>query len=363
MEMIQLSGSIYPIDDFNSKGLMTTLIKVKDLLTVFHIDSDVNRDINTSRIPKLINYIDGYDTFPGVFLPSIMCAYSGATVQYNNNILTIPKSLKNKPLIVIDGQHRLKALESYVINPKIALDRRDKILNTYLTLQLYFGLSKQDMRQLFVDINSNAKKVSMSLITSFDNREIINVLVRELYGLSKPLQTLGVEFSKSTISRPKNKQFLTSVRLKKFISILLFNKKLLSQKDEENLKNNYDYVLSFLERFFYYFTNLLPEYPGNVHNYILGHEAVQNAIAFYLHKQIINLDNNKLSWCFDWEEQLENLADIDWSPENSVWLNYLFKARSNTSSEFLTIDINDEKNILMELVKLTSVDQKEMNYT
>ncbi|MNW26283.1 hypothetical protein D3C74_30480 [compost metagenome] len=349
MEMIKLNGSINPIDGTESKGLMTTIIKVKDLLSIFHIDPTINRDINASRLPKLINYIDQYEEFPGVFFPSITCAYSGETIEYVDNVLTI---IPNHQLIVIDGQHRIKSLESYINNPRIIFSRREKVLNSDLTLQLYFGLSKDDMKQLFVDINSNAVKVSMSLITSFDSREIMNILVRELYGLSQPLQTLGIEFNKTTISRPNSTYFSTSVRLRKFISILLFNKKILSSKDELVLKNNYDHILSFLERFFYHFTNLLPEKLGDVQSYILGHEAVQNAIASYLHQAIFKLENSKLEWDFEWEEKLDSIAYIDWTLYNTTWEKYLITARANTSSEFSTIDISDEKNILKEINNL-----------
>ncbi|WP_311079576.1 DNA sulfur modification protein DndB [Paenibacillus polymyxa] len=349
MELITLSGIINPIDNSNSKGLMTTQIKVKDLLRIYHIDSTVNRDINTSRIPKIVNYLIGYDSYPGVFFPSIMCAYSGNPnndFDLNRSLLTIPT---NEQLVIIDGQHRIKSLESLINNQKIDVERKNKILESDVTLQLYFGLSKDDMRNLFADINSNSVKVSMSLITAYDNRETLNILVRELCGLSKSLQAVGIEFNKSTIIRPKNLNFSTSVRLKKFICILLFNKKILNLKEEKLLKINYDYVLSFLERFFYQLISIFPEKPGNALKYILGHEAVQNAIAYFLNKQIISNTNDTISWVFDWEEKIEDLINIDWSVTNPIWVKYLIKARANTASEFYTIDIKDEKSILLEL--------------
>ncbi|MGG0717661.1 DNA sulfur modification protein DndB [Robertmurraya massiliosenegalensis] len=323
---------------------MTTQIKIKDLLTVYRIDSTVNRDINHVRLPKIMNYVNSYDSYPGIFFPSIMCVYSGNPIQdfnVNRLELVVPEE---SHLIVIDGQHRIKSLESFINSKKIAAERKEKVLNSDLTLQLYFGLSQDDMKNLFADINSNSVKVSMSLVTAYDTREVLNILVQELYEVSSSLQSLGIEFSKSKLMRPKNINFITSVRLKKFISLLLFNKKQLSLKEEKHIKNHYDQILSFLERFFYFFTSFLPNNPGDVLKYVLGHEAVQNALAISLHKQIIDY-SDELNWAMDWEDKIENIINIDWSVNNSEWNSLLIKARANTASEFYSIDIKDEKNV------------------
>lgn len=345
-QLVNLKGIINPIDELNSKGLMTTQIKVKDLLQIYHIDANINRDINKPRIPKIVSYINKFDSEPGIFLPAIMCAYSGDPVRDFNpktNILAIPM---NERLTVIDGQHRIRALESYLQSYHFDDIRKNSILESDLTLQLFFGLSEQNMRDLFVDINSNAVKVSMSLITAYDNREVLNVLVKDLYEISNSLQTAGIEFNKSKIMRPHNMKFSTSMRLKKFISILLFNKKILNSKEEGGVKRQYDHILSFLERFFYYFFDILPERPGDVLQYVLGHEAVQNAIAHYLNKNLIYFENDTLHWVMDWEERLEDLANINWSIKNINWSDCLIRARTETIAEFLTIDIKDEKKVL-----------------
>jgi len=349
MGLTTLKGVIYPIDRTNSKGLMATQIKIKELLRIYHVDSTVNRDINIARLPKIVNYLNGYDAYPGVFLPSIVCVYSGNPVtdyDLGKQELIVPE---NERLTVIDGQHRIRGIENFINSVKIDSNRKNQILESDVSLQLYFGLSQEQMRNLFVDMNSNSVRVSMSLITAYDKREVLNVLARELYAISKSLQTIGVEFNKSKIMRPKNSIFFTSVRLKKFISILLFNGKFMNASDEIILKEQYDSILSFLERFFHHWVEMLPENPGDVISYILGHEAVQNAIAYVIHKHCITESKGKITWVMDWEEKIEDILSIDWSVNNSVWSKYLIRARANTSSEFFAIDLKDEKNIISEI--------------
>lgn len=350
IDMVKLKGTIYPLDSNNNKGIMTTQIKLSDLLKVYKIDVSINRDINYSRVPKLTKYIDQYDDKPGVFFPSIVCSYSGNPLKDFDKMKQELEISKGSCLIIIDGQHRIKALESYINNKRIAEKRKKYVLASDFTLQVYFGLSKEDMKNLFADINSNSIKVSMSLITAYDSREILNVLTKDLYEISDGLQMLGIEFNKSRIIRPLNTDFMTSVRLKKFLSLLLFGKKILSNKEEKLLKENYDQALSFLERFFYVFANYLPSNPGDVKKYVLGHEAVQNSIAMVLHNEIFT-DNN-LNTIINWEEALlEVLNNLDWSVNNNIWKLYLIKARKNSANEFYSIDIKDEHKILDLLMK------------
>lgn len=349
MTILKLKGHLALIDSTAQKALMTTQIKLKDLLKVYKINQNINRDINYTRIPKLTKYIDGFDVSPGVFFPALVCAYKGNPMQDYNAETSELEISNGVHLVVIDGQHRIKALESYINNPKNDATKKEQVLNSDFTLQLYFGLNEEDMKNLFADINSNSVKVSMSLITSYDSREILNVLTNELYEVSNYLQMIGVEFKKSRISRPKDKDFITSARLKKFLAILLFGKANLSITEEQLLKEKYDNILSFLDRFFYIFTISVPKNPGNALEYVLGHEAVQNSIALVIHQSIYN--NKKLELAIDWEDRLEFLKTIDLSITGETWQPYLIKARQNTVNEHFAIDVRHEKAIYNALVR------------
>ncbi|PCK13273.1 hypothetical protein CEY07_02820 [Bacillus safensis] len=349
MYNIKLKGGIQPFDTEGNKGLMTTQIKVRDILNIYRIDPEINRDLNYSRLPKIINYLDSFDSDLGIYFPSIVCSFPESPLGYYDVKKMELEISAGVRLVVIDGQHRLKSLEQYMTKSHFNEDRKESLLNSDLTLQLYFGLTKKDEKSLFADMNSNSKRVSMSLITNYDTRDITNILIKELYQISKPLQSVKVEFNKSRLVRPTNTDFSTSVRLKKFVSILLFGKKSTNLKEEKLIKEYYDDILSFLERFFLAFIEALPSEPGNVLKYVIGHEPLQNAIAYHLNKRIITETTNEVKWIINWEEEVMHLKNIDWSNKNPIWQPHMLTSRANTPFEF-DLFIASEENKLVSIL-------------
>ncbi|MEV3664920.1 DNA sulfur modification protein DndB [Paenibacillus larvae] len=344
-QFLKLKGTVLPIDERQPiKGLMTTQIKVKNLLKIYLIDSEVNRDININRIPKIEKYIDTFESNLGIYFPAIMCNIQLKEFNYDeeNSALTI---YPNEKLVIIDGQHRITGLERYLSTMKESDIRKVKILDSMLTLQLYINLDKAEQRELFTSINSNAKKVSMSLTTSYDSRDILNILAKDILSISESLQSLGVETNKSRLARPKNKNLTSMTRLKTFLSLLLFGKPTLSNSNEQLIKENYDSVLNFLERLFYNLysdlnsNSIFPREPGNVKKYVLGHEAVLNALAIYLNRKIVVAQNDGFLFHHDLDDFLETLTLIDWSVEDSSWKPFLQVAQRGQSTEFKTIDL------------------------
>lgn len=142
---IKLKGIIHLIN--TNKAMMTTQISVRDILQVYEIDDSVNRDINYARKKPISKYIDSFDSEIGIFLPSLVFSfYVDPTKYYNreNKELRIPTGLKLK---VLDGQHRIKGLE-YLLRSMNDKERKEKILDSTMTAQIYFGLSKNDERNL-----------------------------------------------------------------------------------------------------------------------------------------------------------------------------------------------------------------------
>lgn len=345
---VKLKGLVNLINGQN-KAVMTTQITVRDLLEIYEIDNSVNRDINYGRLQTISKYVDSYDSEIGIFLPSLVFSFGEDGDEYydtDKKELRIPTGGKLK---VIDGQHRIKGLE-YLLRDNKDPKRKEEILDSNLTAQIYFGLKAEDEKNVFVDINSNAKRVSMSLITKYDTRDIMRVLVRDIYDSSNALQTAGVEFNKSRIVRPTSDLFFTSARLKNFIILLLFGKMKLSKKTEQLVKGKYDDILTFLDKFFTVLFDVLPTSPGNVKNYTLGHEALQNAIAFYLHQAIILETEPDLNWIPDWEEEVEKLKYFDWSTRNPLFQQHMIISRGNTDYEFKAF-IDNKHNTLSKILE------------
>lgn len=272
-----------------------------------------------NRLPGLLNYFDKAETDIGIYLPALVFSYRGNPLEKFNRSSNILELDETDKLIVIDGQHRIKAMERYIEKNKKNDVLINEFANNFLTAQIYFGLNNEDEKKLFSDINSNARRVSMSLVTQYDSRDIMNLLVQELYRTTPSLKVAQIELNKSKIIRPSNNAFSTGVRLKIIISYLLFGKRNPSRKDEQMIVNQYDEIVSFLNKFLTVFFSVLPEFPGDVLKYVLGHEPIQNALALYLNTTIIKIENDMITWKEEWEMDVEQLDSIDWSIKNPEW--------------------------------------------
>jgi DNA sulfur modification protein DndB len=319
MFKINLRGTVDTINKAKSKGMMSTQIPVGDILQLYEIDHKINRDLSYNRLPALLKYIEKAESEMGIFLPALVFSYRGNPIdRFNRGTSTFELNDSDR-LVIIDGQHRVKAMEKHVEKIKNNFELYSNFISNALTAQIYFGLSEEDERKLFSDINSNARRVSMSLVTQYDSRDIMNLLVQELYRSTPVLKVVQIELNKSKILRPSNQAFSTGVRLKTFISYLLFGKKAPSRKDEQLIKNQYDEIASFLSKFFTVFFSALPDIPGDVLKYVLGHEPIQNAVALYLNTAIIINDSDTINWKEDWESEVEQLDTVDWSVKNHEW--------------------------------------------
>lgn len=327
-------GNINTLINRTDRGFMTTQLKVKDILKIYLIDKTVNRDLGYHRIPKLVKYFDSVDNEIGIFLPAIVLSFRSDPSSCYIKEQSVLLIHENEKLAVIDGQHRIKGLEQFLNKSNISPEKKEKIKNSYLTVQIYFGLSTENERELFTDINTNAKRVSMSLITKYDLRDILNILTTDLYNNNEILQNVGIEFNKSRLVRPGNIIFTTSVRLKKFISLMLFEKESLNKIQEKQIKSQYDDLLPFLNKVFSTLFSILPNDPGDVTKYVLGHEPMQNAIALYLNKAIITDNQNEITWLETWRDGVNKLGNINWSVKNRDWYPYMLTARKNTKYEY-----------------------------
>lgn len=334
MSNILARGTINTLVNRNDRGIMSTQLSIEEVLAIYTIDHGINRDLGYHRLPKIVKYLDSMDSPIGIYLPSIVLSFrEDPNFYYDVNTSTL-KIEKDNKVAVIDGQHRIKGIEQYLNKSSIDDEAKERLRKSNLTVQIYFGLNAEDEKKLFTDINTNAKRVSRSLVTNYDTRDIYNLLVRELYHSSDALKNAAVEFNKSRVVRPTNTTFTTSVRLKKFINLMIFGKESPNQKNEKQIKEQYDEIFSFLNKFFSIFFLSIPSNPGDVLTYVLGHEPLQNAIALYINEAIIIENDNEIKWLETWEDEIEQLNVINWSVKNRDWLPYMMDSRPNSAYQY-----------------------------
>lgn len=94
-------------------------------------------------------------------------------------------------LVVVDGQHRLGAIQRLMNSPEDAATFQ----NQGIPVVIFPYLSPEACQQLFSDLNRTAKKTSRSLDITYDRRDAINNLVRALVGESEGAPGLVPSFS------------------------------------------------------------------------------------------------------------------------------------------------------------------------
>lgn len=346
--MIPLTGDLNLLLHSNGRGIVSSQLTVQELLEAYTIDHEINRDLNYARIPDIVKYLESQNIAPGIFIPSFVFSYRGDPNKCHDMEHGL-FLLEDSSLITIDGQHRIKAMERYVHRHQ----EDTSFLNNTVTVQVYFGLSREDERQLFVDINSNAKKVSRSLVMKYDSREVSNLLIKEVHRNSASLQVAGIELDKSKVQRPANTAFATGQRLKTFLAYLLVGKKKFSQHDEELLAEHYDQIVAFLNQFFLELFNVLPDTPGDVRRYVLGHEPVQNAIALYFHDMFISLTEYGLQVTGIWEDAIADIGVVDWTSDNVNWRR-MGVTKSTQQGQYLGFNESETSQIYNHIQKMVT---------
>lgn len=323
--MLLLKGHILLIPNFttsqNEKAIMTSEIRIEELLEVYKIDQTVNRDIRYDKISQIENYINQIDSELGIYLPAIILSYEGEDPYPENNEYLFEKT---RSFLVLDGQHRIKALENFIKKEKDEHKVR-KILDSKITIQVYFNLTQQEKRQLFIEINGNSKRVSQNVSVSFDDRNPMNSLVTDLLKnkSSNPILKMGVEQKLSKIVRPSNKNWISMIRLSRFVSFVLLGTQEPSKSNKTIIKKQYEEIYYFLQQYFILLATALPDEPGNVRKNILGHEAIQNTIAIVCHKNIISKTKDKLLFNENWKQFVEMLEYIDWTTNSALFKDHL----------------------------------------
>lgn len=98
------------------------------------------------------------------------------------------------PLVIVDGQHRLGAIQD-------AIEEDPSLREESITIVLFPYLSVQAAQQLFSDLNRTAKKTTKSLDILFDNRDIVNRIVQQLV---QRVSTFGEKVNLEDASVPTN---------------------------------------------------------------------------------------------------------------------------------------------------------------
>jgi DNA sulfur modification protein DndB len=164
-----------------NKEVISIQCTVNEILKLLEVDGDVQRDLDENKVASIGQYIqyglDGNDIY---FSPLIFSARDNG--RYNDSRREYSLDV-NEKLVILDGQHRIRAFEylkkRLEINPDDE-NKYSKLLNFPMSIQIFADLSLEQERQLFTDINTKSSQVNNTLLIMYKKDDLYAVLVRDV---------------------------------------------------------------------------------------------------------------------------------------------------------------------------------------
>lgn len=344
MDGLKLQMTIHPFCD--KFGLATVPIQVQDLLNYTSIDPMVQRKLSNGQRRKIANYLQERDLDRVFFGPVTLSLRDVSSLAKVGSGLYLRPGSK---LSILDGQHRILALgyvndqmlkEARSLDKKVAamkikcrrapddaglaqeleqlegqvevLERRRlELMESELAVQIYIGLSEEEEKQLFGDINSKVQLVSKELGHSFDSIDPMNLVIQQVVDHNVFLKGAGVERRANLTAY--NKNFTSFSWIYSTATMLFTGKMQPSYELARKIKQDPTMYIEILHQFYSTLLPLMPEQPG-VPQYSSSARAMQESIALYAHQYLFT-DGKYVK---NWTSCLRIFEGFDWSQENEL---------------------------------------------
>jgi DNA sulfur modification protein DndB len=164
---------------FNHK-VVSIQCTVNEVLKFLEIDQDVQREADENKISSIKKYIQYGLEGNDIYFPPLIFSARGQGI-YDEDQLQYRLQFGEK-LVVLDGQHRIKAFEILKRQLQSQNDsvNLEMVQNFPLTIQVFVDLPIEKERQLFTDINSNSSPVNNTLLVMYKENDLYGKLVKEL---------------------------------------------------------------------------------------------------------------------------------------------------------------------------------------
>jgi hypothetical protein len=344
MDGLRLRMSIHPY--CGKYGLSTAALRVHDLLNYTTIDPMVQRKLSGGQLRKIANYLQERELDHVFFGPVTLSLRDVSALAKVDDHLVLAHGAK---LSILDGQHRILALgytneqmlkesrkyEREVKRLKVKCrqhpddaslreeleqtegllanleSRRLDLLESELTVQLYIGLSEEEEKQLFGDINSKVQLVSKELGHSYDGSDPLNLVLQQVADHNELLKTAGIERRNNLTAY--NKNFTCFSWLYAVASFLFSGKMQPSYELTRRIRHDQTTHVELLHQFLNGVLPHMPEQPG-LAKYLSSSRVIQESIALYAHEHLLQGSNYNPSWT----KCLEALRHVDWTHDNAV---------------------------------------------
>ena len=165
------------------KCVVSIQCTVNEILKFIEIDKSVQREIIDQHVAEIQRYIQYGMDGNLIFFPPFIFSTRGQG-RFLKNTMQFQLKTEDK-LIILDGQHRIKAFEHMIKilesrNNSQDIGKLNYIKNFPISLQIYMDLDTEQEKQLFTDINTKASTVSNTILLMYKNNILANKLIKEI---------------------------------------------------------------------------------------------------------------------------------------------------------------------------------------
>ncbi|EGQ26808.1 hypothetical protein HMPREF9372_1199 [Sporosarcina newyorkensis 2681] len=298
------------------------------------------REVNTGQVRMIRRYILENAEEGQIYLPPIVAMIQQGSLDDG----------KPKSLAIIDGTQRVKALAhleaavSKLINSDDPSEQKQgftlhyMLPNVQVAVQVFEGLEQKQADQLYIDLNTKGKKVSLSKRISYDSRNEVNQLTNRILEGNEQLQKAGVELEKTAIMRPRNKNLLSLSQLRRLVGFFMTGKTVtgkLSMYAERQLptEESFELINSWFDELFSLYP---PETIGDYEHSMLASFPLLSAITQYAYE---GLDQETFRAKQEiLQQRMRRLAHIDWSRDQEAWKQFSGSTRGKAKYYYLNSD-------------------------
>ncbi len=264
------------------------------------------RTLNKQRIPEISDYI--LQNRKDYVFSSLTASMDGRYefVPFNNDMFHSIGTLKidmDSRLLINDGQHRKYALDQ-------ALKADSSLENETISIVLFIDEGLQRSQQIFSDLNKHAINVSKSISITFDHRDPISTLTKDVVFNNAYLYEF-TDLEKSTLPKFSNRLFTISNFYKanqRIIAGLSYQDPTMKDSIDGFITDYWNYLADHIKEWQLVFNKEVTPYTMR-EEYIISYGTVLEALGIIGNHL---LQNNQR----DFATIFHQLNSIDWKRNN-----------------------------------------------
>lgn len=291
-------------------NVITLQCTAGQLIKFFVIDQSVQRTVDETHVSNIQKYIQFGLEGNDIYFPPLLFSSRGLG-NYSDVEHKYYLELDDK-LVVLDGQHRLKAFEMVIKRLEtrkdiLSQEQLKRVQNFPLTIQIFKDLTKKQERQLFTDINTKASKASNTLLLMYSRESFSTDLIKEIIRTHPTLSEEDFE----TRGRSTRTKFLTAATLNNVI-IALNEGRLNTEMTEIKVNTeNYSLYKKRTEEFLKYLVKYAPDQGLDRDKYFIYVPSSLYGIAYFIHSILDKIPFIQMEHIFQNTVQV-----VDWSHNN-----------------------------------------------